>query len=105
MGLVNRLVPAGRALETAIAWARELATRPAPALAAIKQSILHNRDRDVTAGSARDALLSAWIFETSDAREGHRAFVERRAPAFSHELPATPMPSFPTVPPTSRSPE
>lgn len=103
MGLVNRVVPTGRARTDAVAWARELTARPPAALAAVKRSLILNRDHDVAKGSERDAVLSGWIFETDDALEGHRAFVDRRSPCYTHRLPATPLPEFnETTPPAER---
>jgi enoyl-CoA hydratase/carnithine racemase len=82
MGLLNRVVPKGRALEHAIALAREIARRPREAVAAIKQGI-----RESSGASRAEAVrltleLSERVFMTDDAVEGYEAFVEKREPRF-----------------------
>ncbi len=82
IGLVHRVVEPGAALGYSIDWARELASRPAPGIAAIKRSILANRAGDTEAASIADAELSEWVFQSAEAREGYRAFIEKRSPRF-----------------------
>ena len=84
------LAPAGVVLASATEWGRQLSRHPAQAVIGIKQSLTMNRDRDLKSGTERDSILSQWIFEGPDAREGHKAFVEKREPCFSHESPPLP---------------
>jgi enoyl-CoA hydratase/carnithine racemase len=86
LGLFHQLVPPGAAREASLAWARDLANRPAQSAMAIKRSILGNRDRDVEAATKRDTDLSAWVFQGDDAKEGQRAFLEKRRPTFTHNI-------------------
>ena len=79
-GLVNRVVEDHELLDTALAWARRLATRAPLALAQIK---------DVSAawGLEPGLLLRASgplprVFASEDAREGIAAFLGKRAPRF-----------------------
>lgn len=90
LGLCNRVVEAGQASAVALALAHDLAGRPAQAVTAIKRSILANRDHDSAAGIRRDTMLSRWVGDGPDSREGYRAFVERREPVFTHIVPALP---------------
>ncbi len=92
LGLFHMLVSPGLALSTAMDWARHLARCPAQAVVAIKQSVFLNRDHDLARGTERDSLLSQWVFEGADAREGHSAFVEKRDPRFTHDVPPLPEP-------------
>ena len=87
LGLVNRVVDPGSATAAALELAQDLAGRPAQAVAAIKRSILANRDHDTAAGIRRDTRLSRWVGDGPDSLEGYRAFVERRPPAFTHQVP------------------
>jgi enoyl-CoA hydratase/carnithine racemase len=83
MGLLNRIVPKGRALEHAIALAGEITRRPREAVAAIKRGV-----RGSSGVSRAEAIrltleLSERLFMTDDAVEGYEAFVEKREPRFS----------------------
>lgn len=62
--------------------ARELASRPPVALRLIKRALNDGVDGDLPAGLAveREAVIEA--LSTEDAREGPRAFVEKRSPEF-----------------------
>jgi enoyl-CoA hydratase/carnithine racemase len=84
LGLVHRLSEPGEACKDALAWAEEIARRPAQGAVAVKRSILRGRDRDVGAATRRDIGLSEWVLRGADAVEGHRAFLEKRQPGFSH---------------------
>jgi enoyl-CoA hydratase/carnithine racemase len=91
LGLCTRVVPKGQALEHAMTLAQDLAKRPAQAVAAIKRSVLANRDHDAAAGIRRDTALSLWVGDSPDSREGYSAFTERREPNFSHRI--SPLPA------------
>lgn len=84
-GLVNRLVPAGRAL----AAARELAARVARgaplALAASKRVIVESADAGSAEAFARQSEIISPVFSSADAMEGAVAFAEKRAPAWRGE--------------------
>jgi enoyl-CoA hydratase len=78
IGLVHRVVPPEQALASALAWAEDLTMRPPQSVAAVKQSILRNRDHDAIAGAAADALLSQQVSLTRDAQQGRKSFLERK---------------------------
>jgi enoyl-CoA hydratase/carnithine racemase len=82
LGLVNRVVPADELMDTA----RELATRiseNAPlALRAVKESLLASYDLPLEQGLRLEGVLRGMIGATEDAREGMRAFLEKRRPEF-----------------------
>ncbi len=73
-GLVHRLTPVGRALDTALEMAGFLACL-APVTLTTGKAIMH-RDGMVTASEV------AALFRTADAAEGMEAFTEKRKPRF-----------------------
>lgn len=82
LGLVNRVVPPGDVLDTALALAERIAANGPLAVAASKELV---RLGASDAGRARQRL-DEWrevVFSSDDAREGARAFVEKRPPAWS----------------------
>ena len=82
MGLVNAVVPPTELLPTALEWARRLAAGPTRTLAMTKRLVNRALDLDREGALAEEALAQELVMTTSDAQEGVRAFVERRAPEF-----------------------
>jgi enoyl-CoA hydratase len=82
LGLVNRLVPDGGALEGALRLAEAIAANGPLAVAVTKQIARAQADWTVTEGWQRQAELYKQVFESADAREGAAAFAEKRAPAW-----------------------
>jgi len=84
-GLVNKLVPAGEALN----GARELADRVALggplALAATKRVIVESADWDSGEAFRRQGEIITPVFTSADAREGAMAFAEKRQPVWRGE--------------------
>lgn len=81
-GLVNEVVEPEEVLPTAVEWGRRSADLSPTALAVLKHSL--NADSDQAAGLGRlcfDTLLA--FGETEEAREGYRAFDEKRTPDFA----------------------
>jgi enoyl-CoA hydratase/carnithine racemase len=84
MGLLNEIVPRAQLLDRAREWATRITENAPLAVAATKESAV----RGLAADSLADALhtearISARILRTDDAREGPRAFVEKRAPRWT----------------------
>jgi enoyl-CoA hydratase len=82
LGLVNRLVPDGGALEGALRLAEMIAANGPLAVAVTKQIARAQADWTVTEGWQRQAELYKQVFESADAREGAAAFAEKRAPVW-----------------------
>ncbi|MGW3149905.1 MULTISPECIES: enoyl-CoA hydratase/isomerase family protein [Streptomyces] len=82
LGLVNRVVPDGESDKTAREWAGRLAAGPTRALALTKQLVNASLDADRASAFAAEAAAQEVNMTTQDAREGLRAFVERRSPEF-----------------------
>jgi len=81
-GIVNRLVPAERCLDEAIALASEIAARAPGAVKAAKHLIAQSLETPLAAGlqMERDAFHD--LFSTEDRREGMQAFAEKRQPTW-----------------------
>ncbi len=82
LGLVNRVVPDAELEKTARAWAARLAAAPTRSLALTKQLVNASLDGDRAAAFAAEAAAQEINMTTEDAREGLRAFVERREAEF-----------------------
>ncbi|HYB48785.1 MAG TPA: enoyl-CoA hydratase-related protein, partial [Streptosporangiaceae bacterium] len=82
IGLVNRVVPDGGALEAAIELAERIAANGPLAVLATKQIALRGGDWAPEQRWDQAAALSAPVFVSQDAREGARAFAEKRGPVW-----------------------
>lgn len=83
IGLVNRVVPAERLMEEARAVAAKMLDKSASAIRIAKEAIDNGLEMDFARGSRYEAELFALCFATADAREGLKAFVEKRPPRFT----------------------
>jgi enoyl-CoA hydratase len=82
IGLVNRVVPAGTAVEASREIAGEIAERGPVAVREAKRLIDASHDLDLDAGLAAELDASDRIFATDDMLEGARAFLDKRPPTF-----------------------
>jgi enoyl-CoA hydratase len=82
LGLVNRVVPDGTALDGALALAEVIAANGPLAVAATKQIARAAADWSVEEGWQRQEELYKPVFASADAREGAAAFAEKRAPVW-----------------------
>ncbi len=79
LGLVNRTVEDHELLDTALAWARKLASQAPIALAQIKRV---SAAGDLDAGIEAEKQGFATAFSSEDAKEGIAAFLGKRTPRF-----------------------
>jgi enoyl-CoA hydratase len=82
IGLVNRVVPSGEAFKAAMELAAEIAANGPLAVRHAKAATNRALDVDLVSGLEYEADQFALLFATEDAREGMRAFAERRKPEF-----------------------
>jgi 2-(1,2-epoxy-1,2-dihydrophenyl)acetyl-CoA isomerase len=82
IGLVNRIVPAGRLAEEARAEAARLAVASPIALALAKRALNFAFEHDLVASLEHEAQLQSIAGRSEDHAEGVRAFAEKRPPAF-----------------------
>lgn len=85
IGLVNRITPAGMAMEMAMAMAETIASRGPRAVREAKQAIDLAGDTSLDEGLARELDASERVFSSSDMLEGAQAFFEKRDPRFTGE--------------------
>jgi enoyl-CoA hydratase/3-hydroxyacyl-CoA dehydrogenase len=79
MGLANRVVEDHELLDTALAWARKLASQAPLALEQIKRV---SGAGDLDEGIEAEKQAFATAFASEDAKEGISAFLSKRAPHF-----------------------
>jgi enoyl-CoA hydratase len=84
-GLVNRVVPNGEALKGALEYARKIAANGPLAVTVSKQVMDASRDWSSAEMFDRQNEITAAVFKSADAREGARAFAEKRTPVWSGE--------------------
>jgi enoyl-CoA hydratase len=82
IGLVGRLVPDGQALETARQIADRIARNGPLAVQAVLRSVRETADLPEDEALARELQIGMRVFGTEDAKEGPRAFAEKRDPVF-----------------------
>jgi enoyl-CoA hydratase len=82
LGLVNRVVPSGTALDAAVALAGEVAANGPLAVAVTKEIASSAPDWRFEERWARQAELMGPVFVSEDAQEGARAFAEKRTPVW-----------------------
>ena len=82
IGLVNRVVPADRLMDEARALARELADKAPIAIRYILDAVNAGLDMPLAEAARYEATLFGLVASTEDMREGTRAFLEKRKPAF-----------------------
>lgn len=82
MGLVNELVAAGRLLDRALETADQIASNAPLAVQATLRGIRQLEGLGLEEAYTRQEEFGRPLRRTRDAREGQRAFVERRRPRF-----------------------
>ena len=83
-GLVSRVVPDAELAERTQALAAQIAGYSLPALMAIKASVNRAWEGSLAEGIAFERQALYGRFASADAREGMRAFLEKRPPVFTH---------------------
>lgn len=90
IGLINRIAPAGRALEDALAFARVLAAKPALSLSLVRAAARESLCQDVDTATQRTLEDSHRVFAGPDIAEGVDAFFAKRPPRFTAPRDSTP---------------
>jgi enoyl-CoA hydratase len=87
LGLLNRVVDDGGALDEALALAATIAANGPLAVAVTKQIARSARDWTTAEGWEKQDALMQEVFLSDDAREGATAFAEKRAPVWTGKAP------------------
>jgi enoyl-CoA hydratase/carnithine racemase len=83
IGLVDRLTEPGRAEAAAVALAHELSALSMPVLRDLIRGVDEAQEIPLADGLANEVRRVEQLFQGPDAKEGLRAFLERRPPVFS----------------------
>lgn len=83
VGLVGHVVPDGTALDKAIELAELIAANGPIAVQAVLASMRATKDLPESDGLALEQEFGFPVFATNDAKEGPRAFAEKRPPEFT----------------------
>ena len=82
LGLINRVVPPEGLRDAALDYADRLAKNGPLALQAVKRTALQTSGLPLADAFAIEARESAAVMQSDDAREGPRAFAEKREPVY-----------------------
>lgn len=82
VGMITEVVPAAKLMDSALALATRIASKPPLSLVLAKRAVLEAFEKPLSEGLdlEREAVVKA--FATEDRAEGMRAFVEKRPPIF-----------------------
>ena len=86
LGLLNEIVEPDQLMDKALDWAHRITANAPLAVQATKESVM----RGLAAENLRDAFaieseLASQVFMTEDAKEGPKAFAEKRTPDFQRK--------------------
>jgi enoyl-CoA hydratase len=83
-GLVSRVVPAASCLDEALAIAGQIAAFSLPSVMMLKEAVNRAYESPLSEGLLFERRVFHALFATDDQKEGMRAFLEKRAPAFAN---------------------
>ena len=83
-GLVSRVVPADKLLDEALAAATAICAMSGPSVMMAKECVNRAFESGLSDGMDYERRLFHSLFATDDQKEGMAAFVEKRAPKFTH---------------------
>lgn len=82
MGLLNAVVPRDELIDKAYEYARRITVNAPLAVQATKRSVLEGLGMTMRDAYRNESAISGEIFSTEDAKEGPRAFAEKRDPVW-----------------------
>jgi enoyl-CoA hydratase len=83
IGLINKVVPADAVINEAEAYAEQICANGPLAVRAIKESVTRTSGLPLSFAYELDYRISEPVFSSADAKEGPRAFAERRTPDYT----------------------
>jgi enoyl-CoA hydratase/carnithine racemase len=81
-GLINRVVPSDKLIETAMSYAKRIAANAPLAVQAAKELALRGEDMDLVTGLRVEQMWNRILRVSEDAKEGPAAFAEKRPARF-----------------------
>jgi len=81
-GLINRVVPADRLVDEAMAVAKKIAANAPLATQAAKELAIRAREMPLSVGLRFEQMVNRMLQFSEDAAEGPKAFAEKRPPQF-----------------------
>jgi len=84
IGLVEEIVPAGKALERALALAEQVGEQSPTSVRVCKELIHTAREHAIAGGLQGERDRFVELFSTEDQKEGVNAFLEKRKPAWKN---------------------
>lgn len=85
MGLINRVVPEGKALEAALELAQTICQNGPLAVAASKRVVVESAEWSEAEMWTKQTEITGPVFQSKDAIEGATAFAEKRTPQWKGE--------------------
>jgi enoyl-CoA hydratase len=82
MGLLNAVVPREQLVDKAYEYARRITVNAPLAVQATKRSVLEGLGMSLRDAYRNESVISGEIFATEDAKEGPKAFAEKRDPVW-----------------------
>jgi enoyl-CoA hydratase len=82
LGLLNEIVPREQLMDKAHEWARRITANAPLAVQATKESVLKGLLVDLEEAYKIESEISGRVFQTEDAKEGPKAFAEKRPPVW-----------------------
>jgi enoyl-CoA hydratase len=83
LGLLNEIVPTEELTERALWWARRITVNAPLAVQATKESVLRGLAVDQREAYKIESELAGKVFSSDDAKEGPKAFAEKREPRWT----------------------
>lgn len=84
-GLINRVTEPGKALEEAMEMAKKIAKNAPMALSACKSIVQKTKNLEISLAFDVQRSISVPLFQSDDAKEGARAFAEKREPIWRNQ--------------------
>jgi enoyl-CoA hydratase/carnithine racemase len=82
LGIVNKVVPAAELMDAAEAMANKIAKNGPLAVRAAKEAMIRGTSMTLDEGMQLELDLVESLLDTEDAKEGPKAFAEKRKPEF-----------------------
>jgi enoyl-CoA hydratase len=83
LGLLNEIVAEDQLLEKALDWAQRITANSPLAVQATKESVVRGLKENMREAYKIESELSGRVFSSEDAKEGPRAFAEKRPPRWT----------------------